>query len=179
MDLGLSDCMSEPRQRDRGFTLIELIVVMVVMGIIAAIAIPTYQKQQRQAADVSVKNDVRAIGQAITSYWVDHPPNTAPTLQWTSGAVKIIDTTVTPNQAIATVQISPIQRSTAITRRSKTLRVRTTGVWPSTICVEKSAFSPMRSMVGQRSFTQGLIASHQLSIRPRSLRDHRARSPYI
>jgi type IV pilus assembly protein PilE len=37
-------------KKNRGFTLIEILVVMVVIGILAAIAIPSYQSQVRRAS---------------------------------------------------------------------------------------------------------------------------------
>jgi len=35
-------------RKDKGFTLIELIIIIVILGIIAAIAIPKYLDQKRQ-----------------------------------------------------------------------------------------------------------------------------------
>jgi prepilin-type N-terminal cleavage/methylation domain-containing protein len=46
---------------DRGFTLIEIIMVIVLLGIIAAIAIPKYIDLRTEAADATAKGIVGAI----------------------------------------------------------------------------------------------------------------------
>lgn len=64
------------RQVERGFTLVEVLVVMVVIGVLSAIAIPAFLNQQKAARDTATVADVRNIAMHIQSGMIAHPDAT-------------------------------------------------------------------------------------------------------
>ena len=56
---------------ESGFTLLELMIVMVVIGLLAAIAIPSYTNNIRRAKEAVLREDLHTMRGAIDSYTVD------------------------------------------------------------------------------------------------------------
>ncbi len=58
--------------KQKGFTLIELIIVIAIIGILAAIAIPNYINFQNRAKDSGIKESLGAYRTALAMYFGDN-----------------------------------------------------------------------------------------------------------
>ena len=59
-------------RKQRGFTLIEIMVVVVILGILAALVVPQVMNRPDQAKVTVAKGDIKAIGAALDMYKLDN-----------------------------------------------------------------------------------------------------------
>ena len=60
------------KKNEKGFTLIELMIVIAIIGILAAIAIPQFSAYRTRSYNSAAQSDVRNLATAQEAYYVDH-----------------------------------------------------------------------------------------------------------
>jgi general secretion pathway protein G len=58
-------------RKDAGFTLVELMIVMAIIGVLAVVAVPSYISALRHAREAVLKEDLHILRSAIDSYTMD------------------------------------------------------------------------------------------------------------
>ena len=57
---------------NKGFTLVEIMIVVVIIGLLAAMAIPAFQKVRQASQDKAVLNNARQLSAASDQYYLEY-----------------------------------------------------------------------------------------------------------
>ena len=69
--------MNKSIRSNKGFTLVEIMIVVVIIGLLAAMAIPAFQKVRASSQDKAVLNNIRQLGAAADQYFLENGTSTA------------------------------------------------------------------------------------------------------
>jgi len=64
--------MKEPKQNKKGFTLVELLIVMAILGALVALVAGNFITSQMKARDAQRKSDLKQVSQALELFYSDY-----------------------------------------------------------------------------------------------------------
>ncbi|MBQ7567399.1 prepilin-type N-terminal cleavage/methylation domain-containing protein [bacterium] len=65
--------MMPPTYRRRGFTLVEMMIVIAIIGVIASIAVPSFMRSRAEGQLTGCVQNLKAIDTALETYLIRHP----------------------------------------------------------------------------------------------------------
>jgi type IV pilus assembly protein PilA len=63
-------------KNNKGFTLVEIMIVVVIIGLLASMAIPAFQKVRTSSQDKAVLNNARQLSAASDQYYLENGVST-------------------------------------------------------------------------------------------------------
>ena len=131
----------------KGFTLVELVVVIAILGILAGIAIPRFMDATASARGSKLVADLRTIDSAVAMYYAKVGDTTPPTMDL-----------LTANGAYLAAEPVP-QTGSAIIQKNATTSVKVTIKSASYTVGAATGSTALRGLIGGKSVDEVLSAA--------------------
>jgi type IV pilus assembly protein PilA len=102
--------MNKKLKSSKGFTLVEIMIVVVIIGLLAAMAIPAFQKVRASSQDKAVLNNARQLAAGADQYFLENGTSTVnlAALVGTSNYVKVLKTVANESYPLIYTQGLPV-----------------------------------------------------------------------
>lgn len=78
--------MNYPTGSRGGFTLVEIMIVVTIIGLLVALAVPSWQKIRQTSIASTMDNDARQLASAAQQYFMEYGASTVP-VAYAAGAI--------------------------------------------------------------------------------------------
>ena len=92
----------------KGFTLVEMLIVVVIIGILSAALLPRLQGAQSSARDAARRSDLNQLGSAILSYYNNRGEYPWPAASWTTEYSWVIAAKYIQDELMSVVELSSL-----------------------------------------------------------------------